>query len=915
MKNLYNHVKDYILLCFLLMVLLLIYLYPLPLKIWDHLPNHPNPSLHLTSTLYSAKSILSGHLLPDTNAKFLYPYGNSLCWNDYYLFPAMVFIPFYLVTHNIIFSFNAAFILLWIFSGLCMYYFLKGLTNSKSAAFFGAFAWILCPYRTSYYMEYNMQLLFGIPLSFAFMLNFFKTRKLIYILFYSLALILQALSSWYYTLIIGICSLLFFILCFIMKLYRPRLKEILFVLIVGAATYHILLPYATPYLENAGEARFESTIKASEQFSADISSYLSIYEGLHSHSKSLIHKPYFEPLSENLITPGYAVYGLGFMYILLLFLTRKKRNRALWLQIVQRTLTLGILLCAFSIAGFYYFKSMKGLSFIHLALEEITQPVEILFLLWLLKIVLNERYPAGSADYTPRINVRRFSLILGFIAFIFFIISLGPEIRWMGQNLGHGFIYYIYDLLFPLEAAQVLSRYAIIVIFTSIVFASIFVSLTRVVFSRRKWIANLFLSLCFVICGLEYIYEPFQFENKAHYLEPPACYQYLKKIKREYALLEAPSNNPGFETEAMFFTHYHSLFLLNGWSGFPSVICRDVVADLYQRLFPTSPTPPLSDYKKNRMNYSRVYPLRYLLVHLQKLSHEMQKKWSFVYKNPPQFLKPLKTFDQELLFEFAERPKELPESKVFSSSYIQKNPFVTLTLDVPTDPDIACFFLHLNLFDKDLMVLPLSPAGGEQTLPLYFKTKGWKTIPNKLIINYYYKLNPLDFSSRPEFFIGKTGTYVPANIELISKGRDQGDESSILINNVEYSLNRRGLNVVLLDDKTNVTTQDSFDPLFSLKENKRCMLFFNSLKKGTIVLLSVRNDFSSADEAVLKAIERCGFSNLTRGQSCSSFAGAGVVGALPRTALEKTSNEKISLLIGKKIHAPVLTHFECKNTR
>lgn len=916
MKRLYYQIKDYILFCFLLMVLLMVYLYPLPLRMWDHLPKHHDPSLHLTSTLYAAQTLLSGDLLPDPNAKFLYPYGNSLCRDDYFLFPAMVFIPFYLVTHNEIFSYNAAFILLWIFSGLCMYYFLKGLTNSKSAAFFGAFAWILCPYRTSYYMEYNMQLLFGIPLSIAFMLQFFKTRKFIYILFYSLTIILQAWSSWHYTFIIGICSLILFLLCFLMRLYRPKLKEILFTLIVGFVTYQILLPYASPYLENAEEAHFERNLKAREQYSADISSYLAIYEGTHSSSKSLIHKPYFEPLCENLITPGYAIYGLGFMYILLLFLSRKKRFRPRWLHIFQRILTFGMILCAFSIAGFYYFKTLKiHFGFIHFSLEQITKPVEIFFLFWLLKIILNERYLAYSQNYTPRLNVRRFSLMLGFIAFLFFIFSLGPEIRWMGQDLGHGFIYYLYDSLFPLKATRVLSRYSILVIFSFIVFASIFVSLTRVVFIKKKWIANLFLSLCFLICGLEFIYGPFQFEKKDHYLNPSPCYQYLQKIKGEYALLEEPSNNPYYDTEAMFFTHYHSLFLLNGWSGFPSVISYDVVTDLYQRLFPTSPTPPLSDYKKKMMNYSRIHPLRYLLIHLQKFPQEMQKKWSFIYTNPPQFLKPLKNFDQELLFEFIERPKELPESKVFSSAYIERNPFVTLTLDIPKDPDISQFFLHLNLYDKDLMDLPLSPAGGEQTLPLYFKTKGWKTIPNKLLINYYYKLNSLDFSTRPEFLIGKTGKFIPANIEIVSKGMDQGDESSLLINNVEYSLNRRGLNVVLLDDQANVTAQDSFDPLLGLKENKRCVLFFNSLKKGTIVLLSVRDDFSCVDELALKAIGRCGFSNLPRGQFRYAFAGAGVAGALPETALEKTSNEKISLLIGRKIQHPLLIHFECRDSR
>ena len=916
MKKLYYQIKEYILVCFLLMILLLAYLFPLPLKMWNHLPDHHDPSLHLTSTLYAAQTLLSGNLLPDPNAKFLYPYGNTLCWDDYFLFPAMVYIPFYLVTHNEIFSFNAAFLLLWIFSGLCMYYFLKGLTNSRSAAFFGAFAWVLCPYRTSYYMEYNMQLLFGIPLGAAFMLNFFKTRKFSYIVFYFLTVILQALSSWYYTIILGICSLIFFLLCFLMRLYRPKLKEILFALIVGALTFHIILPYATPYLENAREAHLERNIRDMEQFSADISSYLSIYKGTHSSAKSLIHKPYFEPLCENLITPGFAIYGLGIMYIMLLFFTRKKRYRPRWLHILQRTLTFGMILCAFSIAGFYYFKTLRlNFGFIHFSLEQITRPVEIFFVLWLLKIVLNERYLAYSNNFTPRLSVRRFSLILGFVAFIFFIFSLGPEIRWMGQDLGHGFIYYLYDSLLPLKATRVLSRYSIIVIFSFIVFASIFISLTRVVFSKKKWIANLFLCLCFLICGLEFVYFPYPFEKKSHYLNPPPCYQYLKKIKGEYALLEEPSNNPYYDAEAMFFTHYHSLFLLNGWSGFPSNVNPEVVLDLYARLFPTSPTPPLSDYNKNMMNYSRVLPLRYLLVHLQKFPADVQKKWGLIYKNPPQFLKPLKIFDQDLLFEFIERPKELPESKVFSSAFIEKNPFVTLTLDVPKDPDISQFFLHLNLYNKDLMVLPLSPAGGVQTLPLYFKTKGWKTTPNKLGINYYYKLNPLDFSARPEFCIGKTGTFVPANIEIISKGMDQGDSSSILINNVEYSLNRRGLNLVLLNDKGNVTAQDSFDPLSGPKENKRCMLFFTSLKKGTIVLLSVRDDFSSVDELTLKTIERCGFSNLPKGQFRNSYAGAGVVGALPQTALEKSGNEKISLLIGKKIPSPVLTHFECKNTR
>ena len=91
--------------------------------------------------------------------------------------------------------------------------------------------------------------------------------------------------------------------------------------------------------------------------------------------------------------------------------------------------------------------------------------------------------------------------------------------------------------------------------------------------------------------------------------------------------------------------------------------------------------------------------------------------------------------------------------------------------------------------------------------------------------------------------IGNTGVRSPAEIIIRSAGGHVGGYADILINGKNYSKNKRGYNIVVLDSKTTqIEESESFDTHGSKDEVDKMIAFVNHIERGKIVCVAVLDE-------------------------------------------------------------------------
>jgi len=161
--------------------------------------DHWDPPFHAWKLEYVARAILAGHLLPpDGNTNMYYPYPGTLYFEALHWPQALVAAPlFALPGANPVLIYHVVLVFFWALSGLCFWLLLLALGATRRAALLGALLFTLMPYRISYALEFNMQLCFGVPLFFFFLVRYFQRPAIRYACGMALAWWLQASSELY----------------------------------------------------------------------------------------------------------------------------------------------------------------------------------------------------------------------------------------------------------------------------------------------------------------------------------------------------------------------------------------------------------------------------------------------------------------------------------------------------------------------------------------------------------------------------------------------------------------------------------------------------------------------------------------------------------------------------------------------
>jgi hypothetical protein len=140
---------------------------------------HWDPPFHAWKLEFMARNILRGDLfLTSSEANVLYPHAGALYYEALQWPPALLAAALFRWTAwSPEFVYHVVLVVFWALSAPCMYALLRELGLGRAAAFCGGLLYCTLPHRISYMVEFQMQLIFALPLFYLFLLRFLRHQR------------------------------------------------------------------------------------------------------------------------------------------------------------------------------------------------------------------------------------------------------------------------------------------------------------------------------------------------------------------------------------------------------------------------------------------------------------------------------------------------------------------------------------------------------------------------------------------------------------------------------------------------------------------------------------------------------------------------------------------------------------------
>lgn len=325
---------------------------------WDPLLNIWTMTWDVTTLLHAPAQLWQ--------APLLYPNHLTLSYSENLLGDALLFAPFYLLTHNPVFAFNMVFYLSFLLCGTNMYLLARYYTGKPFAAFVAALIYAFAPYRIGQIDHIHVIAGEWIPLAFLYLDRSLKEGRWQHWSLFALFYLLQLLSSIYYGIFLTytlIAYLLFQYAQPVWKAWRKHGRSYLFQVarfivkpaVVFGVVLVILAVLMTPYLLSLSNG-LSRGIDQSESYSAFIRdfSFTAPFNWLYGRS-SYNGFPILND-SEHHLFLGWATMLLAAIGIMLAF---KQRNKT-----IRSFAWTGLIILLFSFGPALQFSTDSGAPFI-----------------------------------------------------------------------------------------------------------------------------------------------------------------------------------------------------------------------------------------------------------------------------------------------------------------------------------------------------------------------------------------------------------------------------------------------------------------------------------------------------------------------------------------------------------------------
>jgi hypothetical protein len=856
----------------LFLALAAVYTWPLVTDLTRLLPPNGDPRLFSWVLLTMFGNLTSRpELLFHGNA--FYPFGNTLSFAEPLLIPALVAGPIHAWTDSPILAYNVTLLLFWALSGWAMYWVAWRVTASHPAAFLAAVIFTFAPYRIDHYMEFQMEMAFGIPLAIYALVRFLETQRARYLIGLGLAFWIQAASVWYYAIILalGLGAVAIQFVALRWAGWRPRALGA--AALGGLVLLAALVPLAAPYFLTRQELGLERALADAIPRSANLGSYVEARANW--LYRAFTAKRAWEA-SLFLGVAGLGLAGAGLAWLRWGPAGRPAADR--WLRWGAGALLVGAL-GATLLEG--------GIRIAGITLRPFTELGVGLLGIGLLRQSLEgwRRWRAGVAErHLTERDWARLLLGLGAVAFL---LSLGPVVAlgaFGARPIDEGLYAWLWPHLVLFRAIRGPTRIGILVIVAGALLAALGVK-WLLAQPRRPW-GRVLVGALGLALVVEYARMPLPYAQEDPVRAVDAV---LKADLADVAVLEWPPNVEVVDVDAMFRSLDHGKRVVNGLSGFVPAALRDLSVLLSAR---DAPFPAAA-----QAAIHRIYPLRYLVVRLadHHLAPAWQPTWHRLRRAPPHFLRHRGTYGDDDLYEILAVPEQgLLLERWVSYDFLVDHPVLEASVRPLRPHPGRAAWVDLALNGRSVARVPLDRP---QLLRRRLQPPYQRAAPNVIRLTYGYdRIGP----GSPRAEIGTTGVRSPVDLVVVSGGQPHGDVGSVRVNAVERGQSRRGYTLVSLDRAGRVLAAETFDTFLDPTAAGRLAAWVAALPAGTIVAGTVKDDASGRlDGAAVQALGTLGVLGDLRTRYRDSHAFVGVKGARPGTALEEVGPRRIVLAVGE----------------
>lgn len=594
----------------LLAILVLLALDPWRYYFFTGLADHWDPALMGQWLAWNAHNILHGKfILPDYNANFFYPHSYTLAFSEPLWPQSFVYALVYGLSRNPFLSFNATLLFFWALSGITMFALLRELGMARAASYFGALAYCLLPHRLAYYVEFNMELVFVVPLVFLCFIRWLRRQTLKAGLCFTLSFWIAAISVIYYAIILLIP------LCCVFLVYAVKRPSILknrtflaSAAVVGVVTPSLLALYLYPYAVLRLEGGFVRSLQQQILYGAQPLTYLLSDGQLFAHEwlKSLVPAK----RSETVLFPGLTVslLALGYWWQQGSILRKEDGGMA-------RLLSTALAASWLVFAGVLLLGAFDPDAAAFRTTAPLVTPAAAAILLFTPLLVLVRRRDDDD---------RLFLTALGVAALLAFVLSWGPDITvgWDGDKtfVGPSPLRFLFTHFALFGAIRVTSRFSIVVLTYLVVAGCYF--LDRVI-RRRPRLLPLWALLTAALVSEGLWAKPYAFQDYSDIWHDP-LQEKLRSSTEEITLLKLPAGPRGLEAVALVNTIGQFHLTINGHSGF--------FPPEHQRIFDlvgNNRIPELNRWLKT------IWPPVRIVIDKAELDHWRWRRWSKVFKQLP----------------------------------------------------------------------------------------------------------------------------------------------------------------------------------------------------------------------------------------------------------------------------------------
>lgn len=259
--------------------------WPLAARLSSHLgaPEGPgDPYLNVWILGWDLRTIVErpGALLDGRvfDANIFHPAAGTLAYSDHLLPQALMVLPVYLATGDVVVCYNVLLFLSFFLSGLAMHACARQLGAPVAGAFVAGIAWAFWPYRFSHLIHLQLQSLYLLPLAVLFLARYLAGARLRDALLLGLVAGLQAASSFYYGVATGLALVTIGAVAGVLvgRWRQPKyLAGLAVAAIVGTL---VVAPVAWPYWRMQRQEGFGRTVDEAGRHAAVPASYLQVPE-------------------------------------------------------------------------------------------------------------------------------------------------------------------------------------------------------------------------------------------------------------------------------------------------------------------------------------------------------------------------------------------------------------------------------------------------------------------------------------------------------------------------------------------------------------------------------------------------------------------------------------------------------------